>query len=73
MPKPPRETMGGFVDTMLSFERQKVDSEISIVKSLTETREFLEYDQDFKDYIQKRLKFMEEYKTRLESIEPIIN
>jgi hypothetical protein len=73
MPKPPKETMGGFVEVMLSLEKQKLESQIQIVKSLIQTKEYPYYDQDYRNYIANNLKFMEEYKSRLDTIEPISN
>jgi len=65
MPKPPKETMGGFVDTMMSLEKTRIESEILVVKELTLTKEFETYDEDFKLAVKNRLKTMEKYNTEL--------
>lgn len=68
MPKPPRETMGGFVDTLLSFDKIKLENDILIVNELTLTKEYDSYDEDFKTKVEKRLELMREYQNNIEAL-----
>jgi hypothetical protein len=68
MPKPPRETMGGFVSTVFETQKQTLDAEIVLVKELINSKEFESYDNDFQMNVKSRLILMDDYKSKIENL-----
>lgn len=68
MPTPPKESIGGFVQSMFETERKQLDVNSDVISDFMNTEEFNSYDEDFKLLVSERLRINEETKSKMDSL-----
>jgi len=71
MPTPPKESIGGFVNTALDSELKQIESTQVLLNSFIENYD--EYDTDFKIYIDERYKLLERTKSEILRLQDELN
>lgn len=68
MPTPPKESIGGFVQSMFNAERAQLDVNFDVISNFVNSVEFESYDEDFKTLVINRLNLIEDIKSKIDSL-----
>lgn len=68
MPTPPKESIGGFVQSIFNAERAQLDVNYEVISNFVNSSEFESYDEDFKTLVVERLRLNDEIRVKMDNL-----